>query len=157
MGDVLGKVLRVLLRRLLVGGRAVTGSDSEELSESESESNESARQEKALGLAKREVTVGNKVLSVLGRVRVGLVLSCLWISACLALSVRSTDGKEEKKDTVARGIDQETEGLRDSGEEHRTDEEGGVGLAARARTRLGLSPSDLRLGKAGEACMLVSS
>jgi len=153
---VLGKVLRVLLRRLLVGGRAVTGSDSDGLSESESESDESARQEKALGLAKREVTVGNKVLSVLGRVRVGLVLSCLWISACLALSVRTADGKEEKKDTVARGIDQETEGLRDSGEEHRTDE-GGVGLAARARTRLGLSPSDLRLGKAGEACMLVSS
>ena len=153
---MLGKVLRVLLRRLLVGGRAVTGSDSDGLSESESESDESARQEKALGLAKREVTVGNKVLSVLGRVRVGLVLSCLWISACLALSVRTADGKEEKKDTVARGIDQETEGLRDSGEEHRTDE-GGVGLAARARTRLGLSPSDLRLGKAGEACMLVSS
>jgi len=122
-GEVLGKVLRVLLRRLLVGGRAVTGSDSDALSESESD--ESARQEKALGLAKREVTVGDKVLSVSGRVRVGLVLSCLWISACLALSVRTTDGKEEKKDTVAREIDQGLEGLRDSGEEHRTDE-GGV-------------------------------
>ncbi len=154
---MLGKVLRVLLRRLLVGGRAVTGSDSDALSEPESESDESARQEKALGLAKREVTVGDRVLSVSGRVRVGLVLSCLWISACLALSVRTTDGKEERKDTVARGIDQEKEGLRDSGEEHRTDEGGGVWLAARARTRLGLSPSDLRLGKAGEACMLVSS
>ena len=156
-GYVLGKVLRVLLRRLLVGGRAVTGSDSDALSEPESESDESARQEKALGLAKREVTVGDKVLSVSGRVRVGLVVSCLWISACLALSVRTTDGKEEKKDTVARGIDQGTEGLRDRGEEHRIDEGGGVWLAARARTRLGLSPSDLRLGKAGEACMLVSS
>ncbi len=165
-GDVLGKVLRVLLRRLLVGGRAVTGSDSDALFESESD--ESARQEKALGLAKREVTVGEKILSVSGRVRVGLVLSCLWISACLALSVRTTDGEEEKKDTVARGIDQETEGLRDSGEEHRTDEGGDVGLAARARTRLGFSPSDLRLigfcpsdlrliGKAGKTCMLVSS
>ena len=101
--------------------------------------------------------MGEKILSLSGRVRVGLVLSCLWISACLALFGRTTDGEEEKKDTVARGIDQETEGLRDSGEEHRTDEGGGVGLAARARTRLGLSPSDLRLGKAGEACMLVSS
>ncbi len=101
--------------------------------------------------------MGEKILSVSGRVRVGLVLSCLLISACLALSVLTTDEEEEKKDTVARGRDQETEGLRDSGEEQRTDEGRGVGLAARARTRLGLSPSDLRLGKAGEACMLVSS
>jgi hypothetical protein len=135
----------------------VRGSDSDALSESESESDESARQEKALGLAKREVTVGEKILSVSNRVRVGLVLSCLLVSACLALSVRTTDEEEEKKDTVARGRDQETEGLRDSGEEHSTDEGRGVGLAARAQTRLGLIPSDLRLGKAGEACMLVSS
>ncbi len=80
-GDVLGKILRVLLRRVLVGGRAVTGSDSDALSESESasesESDESARQEKALGLAEREATVGEKIVSVAGRVRVGLVLSCL--------------------------------------------------------------------------------
>ena len=95
------------------------------------------------------MTVGEKVLSVSGRVRVGLVLSCLWISACLALFVRTTDGEEEKKDTVARGIDQETEGRRVMG---------GVGLAARTRTRLDLSPSDFRLGKAGKACEeLVSS
>ncbi len=67
------------------------------------------------------MTVEEKVLSVSGRVRVGLVLSCLWISACLALFVRTTDGEKEKKDTVARGIDQETEGLRVMG---------GVGLAA---------------------------
>ncbi len=70
----------------------------------------------------------------------------------------TTDEEEEKTCTVESGRDQETEGLRDSGEEHKTDEGRGVGLAARARTRLGcLSPSDLRLGKAGEACMLVSS
>ena len=93
--------------------------------------------------------MGEKILSLSGRVRVGLVLSCLWISACLALFGRTTDGEEEKKDTVARGIDQETEGLRVMR---------GVGLAARTRTRLGLSPSDFRLGKAGKACEeLVSS
>jgi hypothetical protein len=91
-GDVLGTDLRVLLRRILVGGRAVPGSDSDALSESEleSESDGPARQERVLGLAKREMTVGKNILSVSGRVRVGLVLSCLWISACLALSVRPT-------------------------------------------------------------------
>jgi hypothetical protein len=93
--------------------------------------------------------VGEKILAVPGRARVGLVLSCLWISACLALLVRTTDGEEEKRDTVARGIHQETEGQRVMG---------GVGLAARTRTRLDLSPSDFRLGKAGKACEeLVSS
>jgi hypothetical protein len=82
--DVLATVLRVLLRWILVGGRVeVTGSDSDALSESESEPDESARQEKALGLAKREKTMGEQILSLLGRVRVGLVLSCLLISACL--------------------------------------------------------------------------
>jgi hypothetical protein len=112
-----------------------------------------------LGLAKREMTVGEKIVSVSGRVRVGLVLPCLLISACLALSVRTTDEEEGKTDTVASERDQkETEGLRDSGEEHGADEGRGVGLATRGRTRLGLSPSDLRLvGKAGEAVMLVSS
>ena len=39
-GAVVGRVLRVLLRRFLVGGRAVTGSDSDALCESESESDE---------------------------------------------------------------------------------------------------------------------
>ncbi len=47
--------------------------------------------------------------------------------------MRTTDGEEEKKDTVARGIDQEIEGLRVIG--------GVGGLAARTRTRLDLSPS----------------
>jgi hypothetical protein len=35
-----------------------------------------------------------------GCVRVGLVLSCLFISACLALSGKTTDDEEEKTDTV---------------------------------------------------------
>jgi hypothetical protein len=38
--------------------------------------------------------------AVWGRVRGGLVLSCLLISACLALSVRTTEEEEEKTDTV---------------------------------------------------------
>ncbi len=42
----------------------MTGSESDTLSESESD--EPARQEKALGVAKREMTVGEKVLSVSG-------------------------------------------------------------------------------------------
>ena len=104
------------------------------------------------------MTVGEKVLSVSGRVRVGLVLSCLFISACLALSGKTTDDEEEKTDTVARGRAQETEGRKDSGEEHGTDEGRGDELAARTRTRLGLCPSDFRLSKAGKACEeLVSS
>ncbi len=156
---------RVGKRRRYVGDglagldEAVTGSESDALSESESDSDsdESARQEKALGLAKREMTVAEESLSMSGRVRVGFVLSCLLISACLALSVRTTDEEDGKTDTVARGRDQETEGLRDSGEEHKTDERRGVGVAARTRTRLDCCPSDLRLGKAGEACKLVSS
>jgi hypothetical protein len=94
----------------------VIGSESSTLSESELES---ARRENVLSVAKREVTVGEKVLSVSGE------------SGAIAM--------------VARG------------EEHKTDEGRGFWLAARARTRLGLSPSDLRLGKAGKACMLVSS
>ncbi len=48
----------------------------------------------------------------MGCVRVGLVLSCLFISACLALSGTTTDEEEEKTDTVAWGRDQETEGRR---------------------------------------------
>ncbi len=97
----------------------MTGSESDTLSESESD--ESARQEKALGVAKREMTIGDKVLSVSGK-KGGAIISM-----------------------VARG------------EETKADEGRGFGLAARARTRLGLCPSDFRLGKAGEACMLVSS
>jgi len=94
----------------------------------------------------------------MGCVRVVLVLSCLFISACLALSGKTTDEEEEKTDTVARGRDQETEGRRDNGEEHKTGERRGDGLAARARTRLGLCPSDFKLSKGGEACEeLVSS
>ncbi len=60
-GDILGKVLRVLFRQIFEGGEAVTDSESDTLSESESD--ESAKQEKALGLAKREVK-GEEVLSV---------------------------------------------------------------------------------------------
>ena len=94
----------------------------------------------------------------MGCVRGGLVLSCLFISACLALSGETTDEGEEKTDTVARGRDQGTEGRRDNGEEHKTGEMRGDGLAARARTRLGLCPSDFKLSKGGEACEeLVSS
>ena len=79
----------------------------------------------------------------MGCVRVGLVLSCLFISACLALSGKTTDDEEEKTDTVARGRDQETEGRKDNGEEHGTDEGRGDELAARTRTRLGLCSSPL--------------
>ncbi len=92
-------------------------SDSESDALSESESDESARPEKALGLAKRELK-GATVLSVAGK---------KW-------------GAMAK---MTRGEDHETDGRRD------------MGLAA--RTRLDFCPSDLRLGKAGEACKLVSS
>ncbi len=82
----------------------------------------------------------------------GLVLSCLFISACFAMSGETTDDGEDNAETVTRGREQETEGRRDNGEEKMTDERGGDGLAARTRTRLGMCPSDLKLSKAGEAC-----
>ncbi len=115
--DILGNVLRVLFRRVFGGVGAVLDSESDTLSESESD--ESARQEKALGLAKREMA-GEKVLFVSG-------------------------GKWGAVAMVTRGEDHETDGRRD------------LGLAARTRTRLDFCPSDLRQGKAGEACELVSS
>ncbi len=82
----------------------------------------------------------------------GLVLSCLFISACFALSGETTDDGKDNAGTVTRGGEQKREGRRDSGEEQMTDERGGDGLAARTRTRLGCCPSDLELSKAGEAC-----
>ncbi len=94
----------------------------------------------------------------MGCVSVGLGLSCLFVSACLALSGKTTDDGEERTDTVGRGRDQETGGRKDNGEEHGADEGRGDELAPKTRTRLGLCPSDLKLSKAGEACEeLVSS
>ncbi len=79
-------------------------------------------------------------------------MSCLFISACFALSGKTTDDGEDNAETVPRGREQETEGRRDNGAVQVTDERGGDGLAARTRTRLGFYPSDLKLSKAGEAC-----
>jgi hypothetical protein len=59
----------------------VTGSDSDALSESESD--ESARQEKALGLAKREMTVGGENLVCVGSCP---CWSCFVLSFDLCLS-----------------------------------------------------------------------
>ncbi len=83
---------------------------------------------------------------------VGLGLSCLLVSACLALSGKMTDDGEERTDTVGRGRDQETGGRKDNGEEHGAVEGRGDELVPRTRTRLVLCPSDLKLSKAGEAC-----
>ena len=93
--------------------------------------------------------------AVWDRVRGGLVLSCLLISACLALSMRATEEEEEKTDTVARGRDQETEGLRDNAagnSDNETDTS-----AADSRTRAALFPSDWESGTAGEAGARLSS
>ena len=62
------------------------------------------------------------------------------ISACLALSVRTTGEEEEKTNTVARGRDQDTEDLRD-GETGNRDNETDKS-AADSRTRVALFSSD---------------
>jgi len=94
-------------------------------------------------------------LALWGEVGVGLVLSCLFISACIALSVRTTGKEEEKTSTVERGRDQETEDLGDS-EAGNWDNETDTS-AADSRTRAALFPSDWESGTAGEAGARLSS
>ena len=95
------------------------------------------------------------MLALWGRVWVGLVLSCLMISACLALSVGTTGEEEEKTNTVVRGRDQDTEDLRDGETGNRDNETDKA--AADSRTRAALFPSDWGSGTAGEAGALLSS
>ncbi len=71
------------------------------------------------------------------------------------MSMRTTEEEEEKTDTVAKGRDQETEGLRDNAAGN-SDNETDTSAAA-SRTRAALLPSDWESDTAGEAGARLSS
>ena len=87
------------------------------------------------------------------------MLSCVRISFCLVWLGTATEEDAAGADIVTRGLDQETEVRmacwEDSGCVRGGEIRGelgqramdGIGLAARTRTRLDLSPSDFRLAR----------